>query len=146
MKVYFASDHAGFELKETLVHFLRERGYDVEDCGPYTLNTQDDFPELVRPVASKVLEDIGSLGIVIGGSGQGEAIVLNRIKGIRTTVYYGGQSDVLRVSREHNNANVLSLGARFIESTEAKNAVLLWLTTDFSHEERHERRINQIDA
>lgn len=146
IKIYLASDHAGYELKEALTPFLRERGLEVEDVGPTTLDPADDYPDYLLPMAAKVAENKGSFGVGIGGSGQGEAIVANRIKGVRAAVYYGGNKQIVTLSREHNDANVLSLGARFISIDEAKEAVLLWLGTPFSGEERHIRRIKKIDA
>lgn len=144
--IYLASDHAGFELKEALAPFLRERGYDVEDIGPTTLDPQDDYPDYILPMAAKVAQNKGSFGIGIGGSGQGEAIVANRIKGARAAVYYGGRDEIVKLSRTHNDANILSLGARFMTIEEAKRTIELWLDTPFSGEERHTRRIKKLDA
>jgi ribose 5-phosphate isomerase B len=144
-KVYLASDHAGFELKEALLPFLTERGFMPEDLGPFTLDPQDDYPDTLLPLARAIAAEPGACGIVIGGSGQGEAIACNRFKGVRAAVYYGGNLEILKLSREHNNANVLSLGARFITAEEAKEAVLGWLATNFSGDERHARRIQKLD-
>jgi ribose 5-phosphate isomerase B len=144
-KIYLASDHAGFELKEALLPFLGERGFMPEDLGPFTLDPQDDYPDTVVPLARRVAAEPGSFGIVIGGSGQGEAIACNRFKGVRAAVYYGGKADILKLSREHNDANVLSLGARFMTAEEAKEAALAWLLTNFSGDERHARRIQKLD-
>ncbi|OGC85043.1 ribose-5-phosphate isomerase [Candidatus Adlerbacteria bacterium RIFCSPHIGHO2_12_FULL_53_18] len=146
MKIYLASDHAGYELKEALTPFLRERGFEVEDVGPTVFDPEDDYPDYILPMAAKVAEDKGSFGIGIGASGQGEAMVANRIKGVRAAVYYGSQDNILTLSREHNDANILCLGARFMSIEEAKGAVLLWLQTPFSGEERHARRIKKIDG
>jgi ribose 5-phosphate isomerase B len=151
--IYIASDHAGFELKKELKVFLATLGYQVIDKGPLELNPEDDYPELVLLVAQEVLRDKNSKGIVIGGSGQGEAMVCNRLKDIRAVVFNGqyepkdGRTvpNEIRVSREHNDANILSLGARFINAQEAKIAVNLWLGTKFSNDPRHIRRIKQID-
>jgi len=144
-KVFLASDHAGFELKEALVSLLIERGYDVEDLGPATLDPDDDYPDYCLQLGRKVAEHKGTFGIVIGGSGQGEAIAANRFKGVRAAVYYGGNEKIITLSREHNDANVLSFGARFVSVEDAKKAALLWLMTEFSGEERHLRRINKLD-
>jgi ribose 5-phosphate isomerase B len=144
-KIFLASDHAGFELKEALIPFLRERGYEPEDLGPFTNDPADDYPDTVLPVALRIVDARDAKGIVIGGSGEGEAIVCNRIHGVRAAVYYGGGKEVLKVSREHNDANVLSLGARFLSQEEAKEAVELWLKTPFSGEERHSRRIQKLN-
>ncbi len=145
MKIYLASDHAGYELKEALMVFLNERGYELEDCGAMAFEPGDDYPDYILPMAAKVAQNKGTFGIAIGGSGQGEAIVCNRIKGARAAVYYGKSPEILKLSREHNDANILALGARFLKQDEAKEAVLLWLTTPFPGEERHVRRIHKID-
>ena len=145
MKLVLASDHAGFALKATLAAYLIGEGYEVEDVGPFELNLEDDYPDYCIPLAKKVARDPELLGIVIGFSGQGEAIACNRVKGARAAVYYGGPEEVLRLSREHNNANILSLGAKFLSVDEAKEAVAIWLATDFSHGERHQRRIEKLD-
>ncbi len=145
--LYFASDHAGFELKNKLVNSFRELGYSVEDCGAHEYNEQDDYPEFIRRAAQKVSSDPeNSKAVILGGSGQGEAMVANRFRGVRAAVYYGGNTDIITLSREHNNANVLSLGARFIEHSMATEVAKLWLQTNFTGEERHVRRIGQIDA
>jgi ribose 5-phosphate isomerase B len=145
MKIYLGTDHAGFELKEQIKTYLKGRGLSVEDQGAYTLDPDDDYTDYVKIVAKMVQGDEGSLGIVLGGSGQGEAMTANRYKGIRATVYYGGPREIITLSRDHNNANILSLGARFINFEEAKEVIDLWLATSFSHDERHERRIREID-
>jgi len=164
MQIYIASDHAGFELKNFLAVFLRQRGETIEDMGPSIYIEGDDYPDYCIPVAQKVAQNKGSFGIVIGGSGQGEAMAANRIKGVRAMVYYGMPKqnfsavpqnrsessaqalDVIKLSREHNDANVLSLGARFVSSEEARAVVELFLSTPFSNEERHVRRIAKLDA
>lgn len=144
-KIYLASDHAGFELKEALLPFLTERGFMPEDLGPFTHEPEDDYPDTITPLARKIASEPGSFGIAIGGSGQGEAMVCNRFKGVRAAVYYGGKPEILKLSREHNDANVLSLGARFLNIEEAKTAVLEWLGANFSGDERHARRIQKLD-
>jgi ribose 5-phosphate isomerase B len=147
MKIHIASDHAGFELKQQLIPFLSELGYEILDYGAETLNPDDDYPEFIAQATVAVFQDIeDSRGIIIGGSGQGEAIVANRLPNIRAAVYYGGNLDIIRLSREHNDANILSLGARFMSVEEAQDAVKLWLETEFSNEERHIRRIEQIET
>ncbi len=147
MNIYIASDHAGFELKNNLAEFIKSLGFTVIDKGPFSLDENDDYPDFVRLVASEILKDPdGTKGIILGGTGQGEAMVVNRHKGIRAAVYYGGSTDILTLSREHNNANILSLGARFVGLDEAEKAVKLWLETSFSAEERHKRRIDKIDS
>ena len=147
MQLYLASDHAGFDLKNMLIAWLRdEEGHDVEDMGPHTLEPGDDYPDYCIPLAKKVASEEGAFGIVIGFSGQGEAMAANRVKGARAAVYYGGPEEVLRLSRDHNNANILSLGAKFLGPQEAKEAVAVWLSSEFSHGERHVRRIQKLDT
>jgi ribose 5-phosphate isomerase B len=154
MKILIASDHAGFSLKEALVPFLEEElGYEVEDMGPYDYDENDDYPDLIAPLAKKISEDSDLRGIIIGGSGQGEAIVANRFPNVRTVVFNGQYNpgdgreipNEIVISREHNDSNILSLGARFINEEEAFDAVKLWLETPFPFEERHMRRIKKID-
>ncbi len=146
MKIYIGTDHAGFELKEKLVGFLSDLGHDVEDKGAFTFDPTDDYPDFVRPVAEAVAQDEGSLGIVLGKSGEGEAMVTDKVEGIRTAVYYGGSLDIPRLAREHNNANILSLGAGFLSEDEAKQAVKIFIETPFSGEARHERRVEKIES
>lgn len=145
MKIYLASDHAGFKLKEEIRHFLVEEGYNVADLGPNREAPDDDYPDYIRPVAERVSLETGAVGIVFGGSGQGEAMVANRFSGVRAAVWYGKNERIITLSREHNDANILSIGARFVSTDDAKHAIRLWLTTPFSHEPRHERRIDKID-
>ncbi len=162
MKIYFAADHAGFELKNILLACTRdELGHDVEDCGALVNDPADDYPEIIARAAKKLSGDVAqgieSRAIVIGASGQGEAIVANRFKGVRCALYYGKPSreqtdmsgkqlSMLASTREHNNANALSLGARFLSTEEAKEALAEWLAQPFSGEERHQRRIEKIDT
>lgn len=146
MRVFFASDHAGFELKKTLVEFVKNLGFEAVDLGPKELKEGDDYPLEVEKVGIEVFRDPdGSKGIILGGSGQGEAIVANRFPNVRAVVYYGGEKEIIKLSREHNDANVLSIGARFVSEKEAKEAVELWLKTEFSEESRHIRRLREID-
>ncbi len=145
MKIFIGSDHAGFELKEKIKEYLNELGLDYQDMGPYKLDPYDDYPDFVFPLAKKVADNLyENKGIIIGGSGQGEAVTANKVKGIRTAVYYGGSLEIVKLSRTHNDANILSLGARFLDEEEAKKAVKVWIETMFSGEERHKRRIEKI--
>ena len=157
MKVFLAADHAGYKMKNELLAFVRdELGYEVEDCGAFEFDEGDDYPDFVGEAAEKVARDPkGSRAIVLGASGQGEAIAANRQAGVRAVVYYGapatrqtdadGQElDMIESTRAHNDANVLALGARFISVEEAKTVVQSWLTTEFSGAERHQRRINKL--
>jgi ribose 5-phosphate isomerase B len=146
MKIYLATDHAGFELKEKIKHYLKEQGYEVSDEGAFAYNETDDYPDFIKMAAKQVASNPDeSRAIIFGGSGQGEAVVANRLRGVRAAVYYGGNEEIIQLSRLHNNANVLSLGARFVTEEEARRVIHLWLSTDFSGEERHVRRINKID-
>ena len=146
MKIAIGTDHAGFELKETLKASLKEAGHEVIDCGAYEYDEADDYPDFIIPVASAVSKGEVSRGIIIGGSGQGEAITANRFPKVRAIVFYGAKKDIITLGREHNDSNILSLGARFLEKEEAQDAVLLWLNTEFSSEEKHIRRIKKIDV
>lgn len=153
LKIVLASDHAGFELKKFLKKTLENDGYSVLDVGAHTLVPDDDYPIYISDAALKVAEDLSgqTKAIIIGGSGQGEAIMANRYPGVRAIVWYGDgrkdqDLDIIKLSRQHNDANVLSLGARFISEQEAKVAVDLWLSTPFSNEDKHQRRNQQIDS
>lgn len=156
-KVLIASDHAGFALKETLIEYVRTLGYDIKDLGALSFDGEDDYPDFVTPLAKRVAQDANTLGIVIGGSGQGEAMCANRVPGVRAAVFYGSVAaigavdidgaiaedgyDSVRLPRKHNNANVLSIGARFVSDDAARGAVRIFLETAFSESPRHIRRI-----
>lgn len=155
MKLFLAFDHAGYELKEKLKVFLIEEGHEVEDCGAFTYDKDDDYPDFIRPCAEKVAATPGSFGIIGGASGQGEAMVANRVPGVRAALYYGDpdrvqtdmagkELDMIASTRQHNNANVLSIGARFLSEDQIKEKIRLFLATPFSDEERHQRRINKF--
>lgn len=151
MRIVVGTDHAGFGLKEKLLPFLKELGHEVEDKGALEYNESDDYPDFVSKVAEEISKNADSTlvrGIVLGGSGQGEAMVANKYKFVRTMEYYGPSTglSIVEDSRQHNDSNILSLGARFITEEEAKSAVKLWLETPFSGEERHVRRINKINS
>lgn len=142
--IYIASDHAGFELKNTLLRHLVGSGWQVEDLGPYTYDPEDDYPDYILPAAEAVAANPGSFGVVLGGSGQGEALAANKVKGVRAALYYGGPREIVTLSRTHNQANILSLGARFLSEEEATEALDLWLNTTFGAGERHKRRLLKI--
>lgn len=155
MRIIFACDHAGFELKEHLKQVVATWGYEVEDVGAFTYDEQDDYPDYVVLAARAVSGNpTQTRAIVVGGSGQGEAIVANRFTHVRAVVYAGEpltdatieKPIMLTLTREHNDANVLSLGARFLTLGSAESAVRLWLDTPFSGDERHVRRIEKIDS
>lgn len=143
MKIYIAADHAGFYLKKQLTQYLALKGYEVEDCGADAMDEADDYPDFIIPCAKKVVKDSGSVGVVIGGSGNGEAIAANKVKGIRAAVFNGGTAEIGKLAKQHNNANVLSLGARFITPDDAEKAITLWLEADFEGG-RHQRRLDKI--
>ncbi len=148
MKIYLASDHAGFALKEEVKTYLEDKHHDVADCGALTLEDGDDYPHYIALAAERVQSDSmhePALAIIFGGSGQGEAIVANRFRHVRAIVYAGGNLELVKLGREHNDANVLSIGARFVTLGEAIQAINLFLATGFSHEERHADRIIQIE-
>ncbi|MDQ5930893.1 MAG: ribose 5-phosphate isomerase [Patescibacteria group bacterium] len=144
MKIHIATDHAGFEHKESLKAYLLSKGYEVIDHGAKELNEGDDYPGFISSAAKAVIADPESKAIVFGGSGEGEAMVANRFKGARAAVYYGGNKDILVFSRAHNDANILSLGARFLVEEEVNEAADIWLQTEFSGDERHVRRLAQF--
>ena len=161
MKIYIGADHAGFELKAALIDAMREKGYVVEDCGAHLYDADDDYPDIIKETIRKFLVDVqsqaDSRAIVIGASGQGEAIVANRFKGVRCALYYGAprgpQTDssghelgMIASSRAHNDCNALSLAARFMTPEEGVRAVLEWLKTPYMPEDRHTRRIWKIDS
>ena len=146
-QIVIASDHAGFELKNELIEYIKnELGYEVEDLGAHEHSPDDDYPDFVGPAAERVSDDPEhTRGIVLGGSGQGEAMLANRYKGVRAAVYYGGPEDIITLSRVHNDANALSLGARFIDSETAKKVVQLWLTTEHPKNSRYDDRIAEAE-
>lgn len=147
MIIYIGTDHAGFELKEKLKPFIEKLGYKIVDKGAFIYDEKDDYPNFIFLVAEEISKNPkNSKGIILGGSGQGESMISDRFKNVRTAVYYGGNIEVVKLSREHNDSNILSLGARFITEEQAKTAVKLWLDTPFSKDERHIRRIKEIDS
>lgn len=154
MKVFVGSDHAGFGLKEKLIPYLKELGHEVEDKGSFEYNEEDDYPDFIIPVAREVSMHPNEVrGIVLGGSGQGEGMAANKFRNVRATVYYGqGQcvvpeehESIIRISRADNNANILSLGARFITEEEMKEVVKEWLITPFKDTEKYKRRIAKME-
>ena len=160
MKVFFAGDHAGFEMKGKLMEFVRSLGHEVEDLGPFEPKSGDDYPDYVIPLARKValdghhpasgLQDDAHQvrGIVVAGSGQGEMIAMNRVRGARAALLAPGPQMVplILVSRDHNDSNILAIGARFCTLAEAKEGIQVWLETPFSNGERHIRRLQKIDS
>jgi ribose 5-phosphate isomerase B len=154
MKIYIGTDHAGYVLKEKLVSFLKLQGYEVIDKGAFEYNEDDDYPDFVVPVARAISKDPdGAKGIILGGTGEGEAMAANRFPHVRAVVDYGeavavvdDESNIIVRSRQHNNANILSLGARYFTEDSVMEAVNLWLSTPYSGDERHIRRLAKIDA
>ena len=161
-KVYLGTDHTGFELKEKVKVYLADLGYEVEDRGSFEYVKNDDYPDFAKLVAEEVAGNKESFGIIFGGSGQGEAMCANRTPGVRAAVFYaqkepitdiditGAKStdpfEIVKLVREHNNANILSIATRFVTEDEAKFAIELFLNTKFSGKERHVRRINKLDS
>ena len=142
--IVLATDHAGFELKEHVKRFLIKKGYDIKDFGALEYDGLDDYPDFILP-AAKYISEHKLIGIIFGGSGQGEAMAANRINGIRAAVFYNGPDEIVELSRLHNNANILSIGARFVNNQEVEKVIELWLSTDFE-EGRHEKRVNKLDS
>lgn len=145
MKIFLAADHAGFQMKEELKSWLAELGQEVVDLGANELDPDDDYPDFVLPLANEISNDPDARGIVCAGSGQGEAMAANRFKNVRATAYSAHNLDIVRLSREHNDANVFSIGARFVSLDEAKEAITSWLETDLSNDPRHARRIKKFE-
>lgn len=144
--LYIASDHAGFELKTLIKKELEKRKIRITDIGPTSYEKNDDYPDFIIPLAECVGNNPEkNKGIIIGWSGQGEAIAANKVEGVRAALYYGGTTDIIKLSRTHNNTNILSLGAGFISDKEALVAITLWLKTPFSNIARHKRRIKKIE-
>ncbi len=144
MRVYLASDHAGFELKAHLNSELAKLGYDVVDCGAAAYDAQDDYPAYCVAAAERVVADPGSLGVVIGGSGNGEQIAANKVAGVRAALAWNHETATL--ARQHNDANVVGIGARQHSRDEATALVTAFLETRFSGEPRHQRRIDEVTA
>lgn len=162
MKIALATDHTGVERSKRLKEFLQSLGHTVVDFGPQQIDPDDDYPDYIFPAAKAIASGECELGIILGGSGQGEAMAANRIRGVRSAVYYGparpvetvdaegrnaaDELEILRLSRQHNNANILSLAARFLTQDDIQQAVSVWLETSFSGTDRHQRRIAKLDS
>ncbi len=144
MKIHIATDHAGLEMKTLICKYLKDQGHTVIDHGAHKYDPLDDYPDFIFPCAIAVSKDLDSRGIILGGSGQGEAIAANRIKGIRAAVYYSGPIDIIKLSRQHNDANILSIGARFMKEEEIYDVIKTWLSESFEGG-RHQRRIEKLD-
>ncbi len=160
MKLHIATDHAGFTLKEKIKKELLEKGHDVEDCGAYKLDLMDDYPDFIAKAAREVSIHPDDRAIIFGGSGEAEAMLANKFLNVRAALFYaprvafrevdvtGREStdpfEIIRLAREHNDANVLSLGVRFLTYDEVSQAIRLFLATPFSKDERHVRRIKKM--
>jgi ribose 5-phosphate isomerase B len=142
MRVYLGSDHAGYELKNHLVDHLRKQGHEVVDVGPHEYDPEDDYPAFCLTTGAKVVADEGSLGVVIGGSGNGEQIAANKIDGVRSALVW--KVEIAQLARQHNDSNVCSIGAREHTPEEAETFVDTFLATAFSGNPRHARRIAQL--
>lgn len=161
MKVYLATDHAGLEIKNKVIEYLKELGHEPKDCGAFEYDKNDDYPDLISKAALKVSENPESFGIIFGGSGQGEQIVANKFKGVRCALFYspalpaqaidinGNKStdefEMLKLTRAHNDSNMLSLGIRFLTEDQIKTAVKIFLESPFPGDERHKRRVEKIN-
>lgn len=162
MKLYIGADHAGYNLKHNLIPYLKGLGFEVIDCGADKIDTDDHYPKYVAKVAKAVSFFAHSRkGIVIGGTGEGEAMMANRFPRVRAAVFYGGALahevvdiegrtsadpfEIVRLSRLHNDSNILSISARFVNEDEAKEAIKIWLETTFEGEARHKKRIRLIE-
>lgn len=161
MKIALSTDHAGFSALQKLEFYLERGGYECVNLGPELYDPEDDYPDYIRKAAEAVSSGECEFGIIFGGSGQGEAMMANRFKGVRCTVYYGpakpfapideegteaaDEFEILRLSRQHNNSNMLSLAGRFLNRASIEKAVAIWLETSFSGNERHARRNEKLD-
>jgi ribose 5-phosphate isomerase B len=144
MRVHIGGDHAAYELQRDLVAWLGEQGHDVVDHGPSTYDALDDYPVFVLRAAEAVAADAGSLGVVLGGSGNGEQMAANKVRGVRAALCYS--TELAGLAREHNDAQVVSIGARMHTVEEARRIVATFLGTSFSGEPRHQRRIDMMRA
>lgn len=161
MKIALSTDHAGYERLKKLKEGLELAGYACHDFGPAQFNVDDDYPDYIKPACESILAGGCQLGVIFGGSGQGEAMAANRFKGIRCMVWYGPSVpieavnaegmmssdpyELLKLSREHNNANMISIAGRFVNDDETLKVVVKWLNESFKNEERHQRRITKLD-
>ncbi|MBI2630730.1 RpiB/LacA/LacB family sugar-phosphate isomerase [Candidatus Nomurabacteria bacterium] len=162
MKIYIGTDHAGYELKEKLKTYFKELGHQVEDKGAFSYDPDDDYPDFIKPVAEAVANDPSGFGVILGSSGQGEAMCANRVPGARAALFYaeavppgvidikGEKSqdpyEIIKLARVHNNANILSVASRFLSEDQIKFAVELFVKTPFLNEERHLRRIKKLET
>ena len=161
MKIAVSTDHAGFEALQQIVELLHTLGHEAVNFGPRELDAEDDYPDFIFPAARAVAAGECEKGIILGGSGNGEAMAANRIKGVRCALFYGPVTaktavdaegnvsddpyEIVKLSRQHNDANMLSLSGRFLSADEMRQAIQIWLDTPFTQLERHARRIHKLD-
>jgi ribose 5-phosphate isomerase B len=144
--IHLATDHAGFALKQEILPWLKEKGIAIKDQGAFQFEALDDFPDFISLAALAVSQSpINTAAVIFGGSGQGEAMLANRFNNVRTTVFYGGDLEIVKLGREHNDANILSIGARFVSADLAKEAIDLWLKTPVGQDEKYQRRNQKIE-
>lgn len=143
--IHLATDHAGFEMKEFLKTALEELDYTVVDHGAFDYDEGDDFPDFISLAANAISQNPEDKGIIFGGSGQGEAMLANRYPNVRATTYYHFDPEIIKLSRQHNDANILSVGSRFLSNEEVLESVLFWLEIPFEEEDRHVRRIEKME-
>ena len=143
MRVYLGADHAGFETKNLIAEHLTKQGHEVIECGAHTYDAEDDYPAFCIEAAQRTVNDPGSLGIVLGGSGNGEQIAANKVKGARCALAWSAET--ARLAREHNNAQLMSLGGRFTKEADALEMVDAFIAQPWSAEERHQRRIDILE-
>lgn len=146
MQLHLATDHAGYEHKNSVATWLTVEGFDVVDHGSYVYDPEDDFPDFIAQAALAISRSPEDRAIIFGGSGEGEAMLANRFPAVRATVLYSDNAEIVRLSREHNDANVLSIGARFVSIDDTKKHVWNWLHTERSDSERHDRRVQKVAA
>lgn len=146
MTIHLATDHAGYAHKNAIADWLKAEGYSVVDHGATVHDPQDDFPDFIARAAMAISRNPDDRAVIFGGSGQGEAMLANRFPAVRATVLYSDDPEIIRLSREHNDANVLSIGARFVSIDDTKKHVWAWLHTNRSDVERHNRRIDKVAA
>jgi ribose 5-phosphate isomerase B len=162
MNIAIASDHAGFTYLQTIQEYLESLGHKIQDFGPEKMDPDDDYPDFIKPAAEAVSSGKCDRGIILGVSGQGEAMAANRYKNVRCAVFYGqavahtgvdhggrishDPYEIIRLSRKHNNSNMLSIGASFTTAQEVRNILRLWLETPFSDDERYDRRNKKLDS
>ena len=144
MRIHIGADHAGLELKSALIQHFTAKGHEVKDHGPYEYDALDDYPDFCIPAAQAVVNDPGSLGIVIGGSGNGEQISANKVKGVRAALAWS--IETAKLAKQHNNANVVAIGGRMHSIDECKTILEAFISEPFSNDERHIRRIDKISG